>query len=260
VASETFLLRGVHPMVGAPLSIYASSLVIRGDQPVIVDTGMRADRDLWLTDLTALVDPVEVRWVFLSHDGAGHVGNLPAVLDLCPHATLVSSWAASTRSRGAIDLPADRLRWVADDDVLDIGDRVLRVLRPPAYDSPVSRALFDAATRALWTSDTFATPMPPHTVERVDELSPRVWAEGMALLHHHALSPWLSTIDRAAYAAQVGRLRALEPTVVVSAHSPVITEVSLDAAFDHLAALPDVTPPPHPAHPGPHSPLLRSPA
>jgi hypothetical protein len=38
-----------------------NSLVIRGSEPVVVDTNTIANRDSWLADLTALVDPEDVR-------------------------------------------------------------------------------------------------------------------------------------------------------------------------------------------------------
>jgi flavorubredoxin len=246
VAPETFLLRCAQPAMGAPLSVALNSLVIRGAEPVVVDTGPPSDRDRWLTDVTSLVDPADVRWVFVSHDDADHTGNLAEILELCPAATVVSSWALTERMGPFFSAPAGRLRWVDDGGTLDAGDRRLVAIRPPVYDSPTTRGLYDPATGVYWASDAFATPMPSRPVDRVDDLPPPMWAEGMALFHHHALAPWLPIVDRAAYAAQCERLRSLAPEVVVGAHTPLIAGAAVAAAFDHLAALPDVTPPPHP--------------
>jgi flavorubredoxin len=246
VAPDTFLLRSVQNAFGAPLSVSLNSVVIRGAQPVVLDTGTRANRQRWLEDLTSIVDPADVRWIVLSHDDEDHTGNLAEVLALCPDATLVTTWAANERMGSSIKVPAERMRWVDDGDSLDIGDRVLRALRPPVYDSPTTRAVFDPSTRVLWASDAFATPMPTEPVERADEIPAHLWAEGMAMFHHHVLCPWLSIVDRDSYAAKVGAFRALDPAVVVGAHTPMIAGGTVAVAFDHLAALPDVTPPPHP--------------
>jgi flavorubredoxin len=246
VAPDTFLLRSAQPAAGAPLSVNLNSLLIRAAEPVVVDTGTVANREAWLADLTSLVDPAEVRWVFLSHDDDDHTGNLAQVLEMCPEATLVTSWAATERMGCSFGIPPTRLRWVDDGGTLDVGDRVLRAVRPPVYDSPTTRALFDPATGVLWASDAFATPMTAEPVDAVDELPPPMWAEGFAMFHHHALSPWLSMVERGAYAEQVQRFRSLDPTVIVAAHSPVIAGASIGTAFDHLAALPDVVPAPHP--------------
>ena len=45
IAPETFLIQQVQPACGQPLFVYINSLVIRGEEPVIVDTGTPANRD-----------------------------------------------------------------------------------------------------------------------------------------------------------------------------------------------------------------------
>lgn len=40
----------------------------------------------------SIVDPLDVRWVFLSHDDRDHSGNLLAILATCPNATLLTTW------------------------------------------------------------------------------------------------------------------------------------------------------------------------
>jgi flavorubredoxin len=192
------------------------------------------------------LDPREVRWIFLSHDAEDHTGALDEALELCSNATLVTTWAATERISRSVDVPPERLRWIDDGESWHIGDRTLVVLRPPVYDSPSTRALFDEATGVLWASEAFATPMPTQPVETVDELPGRLWTEGLAMFHHHAICPWISMVDRGGYADQVRRIRELRPNTIVGAHTPVIAGLSVVAAFDHLAALPDVSPPPHP--------------
>jgi hypothetical protein len=66
------------------------------------------------------------------------------------------------------------------------------------------------------------------------------------MFHHHAICPWVSMVDRRAYADQVRRMRELCPNTIIGAHTPVIAGPSVVTAFDHLASLPDVIPPPHP--------------
>ncbi len=246
VAADTFVLRSAQQATGAPLSVYLSSLVIRAREPVLVDTGTRANRDAWLADLASLVDLTEVRWVFLSHDDEDHTGNLAEVLERCPNATLVTTWAATERMGSTFSAPLGRLRWVHDGESLDAGDRVLRAVRPPVFDSPTTRGLFDPTTGVYWASDCFATPMPTEPVDYVGDLPPGMWEEGTAMFHHHALAPWLPLVDRAAYRATVSRVHELEPSVIVGAHTPAISGEHIDRAFDLITALPDTTPPPHP--------------
>ncbi|HSJ92095.1 MAG TPA: hypothetical protein VK917_08490 [Ilumatobacter sp.] len=68
----------------------------------------------------------------------------------------------------------------------------------------------------------------------------------MAVFQHHALCPWLSSVERDRFAADVQRVRTSDAAVVVGCHTPVIDGDHVDAAFDLLVALPDVVPPSHP--------------
>lgn len=246
IAPETFVVRCAQRALGAPLSVSLNSLVIRAAEPVLVDTGTIAGRESWLEDTFSLVDPGDVRWVFISHDDEDHTGNLAQVLERCPKATVVTTWAGSERMGNAFGIPAGRLRWVDDGDSFDAGDRVLHAVAPPVYDSPATRGLYDPSTHVYWASDCFATPMPAVPVDRAGELPAPMWAEGMAMFHHHALAPWLSMVDRAAFAATVRRLAELDIEVIAGAHTPTVDGTAVPTAMGQIAALPDTVPPPHP--------------
>jgi len=246
VAPDTFVLRSAQVAFGAPLSVSINSMVIRGPETVVVDTGTRANRDAWLRDLTSIVEPTDVRWIFLSHDDEDHTGNLAITMDMCPNAALVTSWAATERMGCAFHAPPERLRWVDHGGSLELPDRTLLAIRPPVYDSPTTRALFDPLTGVLWASDAFATPMPAEPVEHAGDLPSQLWAEGMAMFHHHALSPWLADVDRTAFAATVADFHDLAPTVIAGAHTPTISGPAIETAFELLACQPDTVPPPHP--------------
>ena len=136
VAPGTFLIQDIQHALGAPLSVYLNSAVIQGAEPVIVDTGSARNRDQWLQDVFGLVEPEDVRWVFLTHDDSDHTGNLSQVMDACPNATLVCSWTLVERFSNAYEFPLRRCRWLNDGESLDAGDRTLVALRPPVYDPP----------------------------------------------------------------------------------------------------------------------------
>ena len=59
-------------------------MVIRGAEPVVVDTGVPENRDQYLADVFSLVEPEDVRWVFISHDDVDHTGNVNAADGACP--------------------------------------------------------------------------------------------------------------------------------------------------------------------------------
>ena len=180
IAADTFVIHQVQPTLGQPLFVYLNSMVILGTEPVIVDTGTPANRQQRLKDVFSLVEPNDVRWVFLSHDDVDHSGNLDEVMTACPNATLVCNWAMIERHTNCFDFPLDRCRWVMHDESFNVGDRMLHTIRPPVYDSPTTRGLFDSTTGVYWAVDTFATPLPDLNMGIAD-LDPDFWQQGMAM-------------------------------------------------------------------------------
>jgi flavorubredoxin len=190
-------------------------MVIRGAEPVVVDTGMAENLDQFLADVFDLVDPRDIRWVFISHDDVDHTGNLNALMDAAPNATAVVSWFMTERMGQSLAVPPTRQRWLGDGEDLDVGDRVLRTLRPPIFDSPTTRGLFDPTTGVYWSSDSFATPMPV-PVTTVAELDPEQWRQGINTFDRY-VSPWLELVDGGRFDAMVDRVEALRPTTTSAA-------------------------------------------
>jgi flavorubredoxin len=221
-------------------------MVITGDEPIIVDTGTIANRDQWMEDVFALVEPADVRWVYLSHDDIDHTGNLDEVMELCPNANLVCSWALVERHTNAFNFPLERLRWLNDGESFDAGDRRLRIVVPPVWDSPTSKGLLDERTGVYWAVDAFACPMPGGPVATTADLDAEFWRFGMAIFAHHALAPWLPLVDPDKYAAYCSRIEALEMSAMASAHAPLVPAASIAEAFRITRELPATVPPPSP--------------
>jgi len=245
VAKDTFVIRQVQPALGQPLFVYINSMVIRGKEPMLVDTGTPANRTQWMEDAFSLVDPEDVQWIFLSHDDVDHTGNLDEAMTACPNAKLVCNWAMVERHTNCFDFPLERCRWIMDGESLDIGDREIRALRPPVYDSPTTRGLFDPTTGVYWAVDTFATPLPDPKLGIAD-LDPEFWNFGMHLFALGAVSPWLTMCDPVKYGRYVDTVQSLDITTIASCHSPVIEGAFIAQAFERVREFPNLEPPPMP--------------
>src|SRR3954454_3030926 len=159
IAPETWL---IPTLAAEPSGAYfgAHSLVIRAQEPVIVDTGCSLVRDAWAAQVFSLVEPDDVRWVFLSHDDHDHVGNLEFVMETCPNATLVANFSIVGRLAGDIELPLDRMRWVDAGGTCAAAPPPSSLVPPPMFDSPTTRALHDSATNLMWAADSFGALFP----------------------------------------------------------------------------------------------------
>jgi flavorubredoxin len=233
IAPETWLIPNLAP-AGDGLYLPVNSMVIRGEQPVIVDTGAPVHRSQWLEKVFSVVEPEDVRWIFLSHDDGDHTGGLLDVLERCPGATLVTNFFSVERL--ALEkpaLPLERMRWIEPGGRLDVGDRVLQLFRPPIFDGPTTRGLFDPLTSAMWIVDTFAC-LTPGALEG-EALSDEQLSQMSAM--NSAVSPWHAWLDRSVYGRHVDAIEAFGARAVASAHGPVLRGAQLDDAFDRLRGL-----------------------
>lgn len=230
IAPETFLLHDHTGEGTAPVIVALNSLVIRSAEPVVVDTGVAANREHFLDDVFSLVEPEDIRWVFVTHDDIDHTGNVNALMEAAPNAVLVVNWFLQERMGATLEVSPLRQRWVGDGETLDVGDRNLIAVRPPIYDSPTTRGLFDPATGVYWASDAFATPT-LHLAGDVSELDPGFWDEGMAMFNQY-FSPWITLADDRRYQATVDRIEALDASVIAACHTPTIGRANVGRAID----------------------------
>ncbi len=241
IAEDTWLIPRLAP-AGPQGFVFLNSMLIRGEQPIIVDTGAPVHREQWCNDVFGLVSPADVRWVFVSHDDVDHVGNLDVVLDSCPNATVVTDFLGFMRLSVLCGLPPTRARWLNAGESLDVGDRTLTAVRPPLYDASTTRGLLDQRTGVMWGADCFAAPTPDTTCEAADVAG---WRDSFVPFNSME-NPWHAWLDPTVYGEHVDAVRALGSTVWASCHGPVLRGERLEQAFEMtrgIAGAPPVPPP-----------------
>lgn len=239
VAEETFVIPW--QLEAPPVGFFPmNSLLIRGAEPIIVDTGSPMDRIDWLAKVANLVDLAEVRWIFLSHDDRDHAGNLMQALEACPNATLLTTWFSVGRMFEEYAIPLERCRFMNAGDILQTADRRLVAVQPPLFDNPTSRALFDESTGVLWSVDTFASNL-PHYMESCADLSEQDFRDGQ-LLGGRLVAVWHQWLDDRKFQALVDTVQSLPITAIAGCHTPAIQGTRIDAAFDVLRTLPTADP------------------
>jgi flavorubredoxin len=220
VAEETFVLPTGFSLPGFGI-LYINAMVIRGQEPILVETGAPVFRDEYLETAFSLVDPEDVRWIFLSHDDRDHSGNIMQVLAACPNARLVTNFVGLGRMSEEFDLPPRRVYFLNDGETFNAGDRTLAAIRPPYYDSPATRGLWDPSTGVYFAADAFGAVV-QEECEDVGDVPADVYTEGFNWFNR-ANNPWHEVTDPAKVNSVVDRIRALEPKVIVSVHGPSAT-------------------------------------
>jgi glyoxylase-like metal-dependent hydrolase (beta-lactamase superfamily II) len=179
------------------------------------------DRD-FMNVLGSVVDPQDVRWIWLTHPDRDYTGALFDLLAAAPQARLVATFLSMGAMSMERPIPMDRLYLLNPGQSIDVGDRTLTAFRPPLFDNPGTIGLFDDSSRACLTSDCFGAPLtsPELAVSGnvgdvpLDELRARqlVWAT--------VDSPWIHTVDPAKYLATIDPLRVMDPALILSTHLP----------------------------------------
>jgi flavorubredoxin len=176
-----------------------------------------------------------VRWIFISHDDADHVGNLHELLERCPNATLVASFFLNVRQVVERPLPLNRMVWREAGASFDAGDRTLQLVLPPLFDGATTRGLFDGRTGVLWAVDAYAAMVPGPVFDAAD-VPADMFDDTFRLLNSIG-APWHQWLDRVAFGRHLDRIEALRPTLVASAHGPLLSGARIADALERCRAL-----------------------
>jgi len=217
-----------------------NSFVLHAAEPVVVDTGLSTPDKDFVADLATVIDPADVRWIWLTHPDRDHTGGLFALLEAAPHARVVTTFVGVGILGCERQLPLDRVYLLNPGQSLDVGDRVLTGLRPPLYDNPATVGFLDRDSGSFFSSDCFGGPMSTGEIAT----GPDVRAAGdgdrqAAQLMWAAIdSPWVHSVDLERYFASIESISSLDPSALLSTHLPPAIGM-YDALFTTIAQAAD---------------------
>jgi flavorubredoxin len=217
VLPDVEILPSFFPIPGAGY-LAVNAFVIKASEPVLVDTGMGLDGDVFLDALTSILDPRDLKWIWLTHDDADHTGNLRRVLEAAPNARLVANSLAVLRISTSWPIPMQRVLWLNSGDSVQAGDRTLTAIRPPLFDNPTTIGLYDDRSRVFFSADFFGAIIASPVANAAD-VPPADLAQGVvgwASLD----SPWVHWLDRGRFVQGLDEIRRLEPRAICSGHLP----------------------------------------
>jgi flavorubredoxin len=196
-----------------------NSFLLKGKEPILVDTGLAALGDAYLEMLEQEIDLADLRWIWLSHMDTDHSGNLQRVLDKAPLARVVTSFLGMGKMNLA-GLDVSRVHLLEPGDVFEAGGQRLVSLRPPYYDAPETLGFFDQRERALFVADCFGAllPHPAHKAESIEAAHLRDGLVGWSAID----APWLAITDRVALGRILRAIERLDPNVLLCGHLPVV--------------------------------------
>jgi hypothetical protein len=220
-----------------------NAFVLHAQEPVVIDTGLGLpDRD-FVETLKTIIDPSEVRWIWLTHPDRDHTGGLFNLLEAAPQARLITTFIGAGIMGTERPLPLDRLYLLNPGQKLDIGDRTLHAFRPALFDNPATVGFFDDRSRVCFSSDCFGAPLATVDLATSDDARnvPAADLRAAQFLWATIDSPWVHSTDPARYQSTVQAMHAIDPEVILSTHLPPAIGLGTQL-FDMLSLAPGADP------------------
>jgi hypothetical protein len=217
-----------------------NTFVLHGEQPVVVDTGLSTPDKDYLAAVAGVIDPADVRWIWLTHPDRDHTGGLWQLMEAAPNARLITTFGAAGIMSCQWEVPMQRVQLLNPGQSLDIGDRMLTAYRPPLFDSPVTVGFQESRGGAFFASDCFGGPMSSAELASGPDLRdvPDDERRAAQLLWAAVDSPWVHWVDRTTYGRVVDQVRGLAPSAILSTHLPPALGMN-DQLFASLLEAPD---------------------
>jgi flavorubredoxin len=238
VAPDIDVIPSYLPVPGMGV-IPANAYVIRATEPVLVDAGPGGSQADFPAALASVIDPGELRWLWLTHTDPDHVANIAWLLEAAPRLRVITTFLAMGKMNLISPIPMDRWHFANPGDRVDVGDRVLVALAPPSFDAPETVGFYDTRSNALMSADSFGALM-TEPVPEAQEIDPDALEEG--LVRWATIdAPWLRHVRRAHLDDALDELRRLDPDLILSSHLPPARAMTAELTR-HLAAGADAKP------------------
>jgi glyoxylase-like metal-dependent hydrolase (beta-lactamase superfamily II) len=216
-----------------------NAFLLLGIEPVLVDTGLGRESEEFLEALGSVIDPGELRWIWLTHDDSDHTGSLRKVMELAPEAKLLTHALAALRMAAGWPLPLDRVHALTVGESINTGDRTLLATKPVLFDNPNSIGFYEAGSGTLFSVDAFGAFL-PHESKDAAEFSEDELTQGI-VGWEISDSPWVSLVDKDKFDKRLEGVRTLAPNLVLSTHLPPARDIT-GRLLDVLALLPEAPP------------------
>jgi flavorubredoxin len=217
LADAVSVLPSYVPIPGLGL-LPVNAYVLKSAAPVLIDTGLHADGAEFLEALRALIDPRDLRWIWLTHVDQDHVGSLRRLLDEAPRAKVVTNFLGVGKLALVAPIPPERLHLLNPGQSIDAGGRRLTAVTPAVYDAPETMGVYDEKSATFFSSDCFGAVLEA-PAENAEAVAREALREGQTLWATID-APWLRYTSESWLAGARNEMRRMAPRTILSSHLP----------------------------------------
>ncbi len=136
---------------------YNSYLIIGSKKKALIDTvnpGFEKELEEKVNKVVALD---EIDYVIMNHAEPDHAGAIPYVLEINKKAQLVTTSKGAKMAQIYYKVPENRIKIVADGDLLDLGDKTLQFIEAPMLHWPETMFSYLQEDKILFPCDFFGS-------------------------------------------------------------------------------------------------------
>jgi len=217
-----------------------NAFVIKGPEPILVDTGAVVESPEFMNALRSVIDPADLKWIWLTHTDFDHIGSLSPLLSENPRLRVITTFLGIGIMSLTAPLPLDRVHLVNPGQEITVGDRTLTAIKPPTFDNPATTGFYEHKSGVFFSADCFGALL-SSVPQSAADLSDKDLREGQ-VFWATVDSPWLHKVNRDAFARELETVRKMEPKMVLSGHLPAAPGDMIDKLLESLAAAPTAQP------------------
>lgn len=190
-----------------------NSYFIDAQKKTLIDTVKESFWPSYREKILALTDPSEIEYIVFNHTEPDHSGSLPHLLELAPNATVVGSGQALTYLSEMMERPFHSLR-VKDGDVIDLGNKKLRVIGAPNLHWPDTIYTYLEEEGLLFTCDSFGA---HYADERMMDDLVDDYSDAYSYYFNVILKPYSKFMMKA-----IEKIRPLPLDMICPGHGPIL--------------------------------------
>jgi flavorubredoxin len=217
-----------------------NAFVIKSAEPVLVDTGIGIDSEKFMDALESVIDPEDLKWIWLTHDDLDHTGSVRKVLETATNARLIANALTVLRMSTSWQMPMNRVYFLNPGESISVGDRKLTAVRPILFDNPGTIGIYDNKSEVFFSADSFGAILPTFGMQSADKIMDVELVKGM-ITWAKADDPWIHFLDKEKFRQKLDKIRQMSPKMILSSHLPPAKEKT-EKFLKILAEIPESEP------------------
>ncbi len=191
-----------------------NSYFINAEKKAVIDTVKETFWPEFKEKLLSLTDPSEIDYIICNHTEPDHSGSLHHLLELAPKATVVGSGQALAYLGEMMDCSFNSQK-VKDGDVIDLGDKKLRIIGAPNLHWPDTIYTYLEEEGLLFTCDSFGA----HYADArmMDDLMMEDYSEAFDYYFDVILKPYSKFMLKA-----INKIKSLPLDMICPGHGPIL--------------------------------------